>query len=121
MNGEWNEWVTLAGLAYWWMSIGLVQNDFRAHAIDKPAYARSGGLHIIPVIMYLPIAQLLFYNVGGPGRVPKILVGALVHFALICAGFWVLGFLIEIFWTRALIVGGILLFYTVIFLVPIRN
>ena len=115
------QWTATAGLAYWWLSIALVQNDFRAHPISRPAYARSGGLHVLLVLIYLPLGHLFSPGIGGGGRFTKMLVHSLVHLGLVVMSFWGLGFFIEAPVIRFSIISGLLALMSVLFLLPIRN
>lgn len=121
MPTEFLEWLFLIGLSYWWMGIGLVQGDFKQPPHNRPAYARSGGLHILPVIFYLPLAKLISPSIGGPGRVPKILVGALAHLMLTTLAFWMLGFLLVDEALRFAALAAVLLLLSILFLIPIKN
>jgi hypothetical protein len=115
------QWTTAAGLAYWWLSIALVQNDFQAHPISRPAYARSGGPHVLLVLIYLPLGHLFSPGIGGSGRFTKMLVHSMVHLGLVVASFWGLGFFIENPAIRFSIIAGLLSLMSLLFLLPIRN
>ncbi len=121
MPETWGAWAAIVGITYFWMGLGRVAEDSKLSPISRPAYARSGGPHVLISIFYQPIASLLFYTVGGPGRVPKMLTAAVVHFGLTLLAFWLLGFLIESEWIRLAIIGGILFLNAILFLLPIRN
>lgn len=111
----------MAAIAYFWLGIGRVSEDFKLAPFRRPGYAHSGGPHVLFAILYQPIASLLFFTVGGPGRVPRMLFAAVVHFGLTLLAFWLLGFLIESEWIRLAIIGGVLFLNSLLYLLPIRN
>ncbi len=121
MPETWGAWAAVAGIAYFWMGLARVAEDFNLSYISRPAYARTGGPHLLFIMLYQPIASLLFFTIGGPGRVQKMLVGAVVHFGLVLLGFWLLHFFIASEWMRLAIIGGIIFLNAVLYLLPIRN
>lgn len=121
MPETWVTWAAIAGIAYFWIGVACVAEDFKLSRISRPAYARSGGPHVLPIMLYQPIARLLFFTIGGPGRVPRMLTAAVVHFALTLLAFWLLSFLIPTEWVRLSILAGLLLLNAALFLLPIRN
>jgi hypothetical protein len=121
MPETWWAWAAIAAITYIWMGVGRVSEAFNASPMSRPGYARSGGPHILFSIFYEPIGALLFYSIGGPGRVPKMLVAAVVHFGLTLLAFWALSFVIKSEWIRAGILGGVIFLLAVPFLLPGRN
>lgn len=117
----WETWATIGTLVYLWIGVALVVKDFQAGPVMRPAYARQGGPHVLISVLYLPIATLLFFSVGGPHRVLKILWAAVVHFGIILLVFWGLSFLIESEWIRLTIIGALIAFGVVSFLFPVRH
>ncbi|MEQ1708631.1 MAG: hypothetical protein ABL864_09925 [Terricaulis sp.] len=115
------EWLSLLAVAYVWMGLGIIATDFGASPLHRPGYARRRGPHVLFVALGIPISSLIFFTVGGPGRVMKFLVASVVHFGLTLLAFWLLGLVVEDVRIRLAILGGVLVVFALPFAIPTRG
>ena len=101
-------WLSCAALGYYWAGLAKVIDDFKARAMDRPAYASGRN-------PWLMIYALLVW----PRHTPRPIIPFVVHLLMAAVPMWGLSYIIDELAIRVCIGFGLLVLLTIPLAIPL--